>query len=255
MKIKIENEKESKCHSPSNTKFRSKLRISTHVINAIANAHILCVDCARWFEKRYTGITGRLKSNVDFHWRRCLESENGFFKSVLVKEFMIKANEKVQFIPKLCYSGKYNILVYMAGILSNSACNITMPACIVTIPVCIFTMPVCIPSMQQPCSSCSGFSSHLSGFSILIPSSLELQLEALAPATDSDMKNFYSKTHKLFQPFLEIFVQYQLVVGRCLCAVQCIIELLVTATTCVRNFTTCVLRRIILRHARKSEIH
>ena len=30
---------------------------------------------------RCSGISGKLKSNVDFHYRRCLEGENGLFQS------------------------------------------------------------------------------------------------------------------------------------------------------------------------------
>ena len=34
---------------------------------------ILCVECLRWVHKRCSGIKGKLKSNVDFCCRRCLE--------------------------------------------------------------------------------------------------------------------------------------------------------------------------------------
>ena len=34
---------------------------------------ILCVECLRWVHKRCSGISGKLKSNVDFRYRRCLE--------------------------------------------------------------------------------------------------------------------------------------------------------------------------------------
>ena len=42
---------------------------------------ILCMECLRWVHKRCSGISGKLKSNVDFHYRRCLEGVNGLFKS------------------------------------------------------------------------------------------------------------------------------------------------------------------------------
>ena len=35
-----------------------------------------CVECLGWVHKRCSGISGKLKSNVDFHCRRCLEGEN-----------------------------------------------------------------------------------------------------------------------------------------------------------------------------------
>ena len=39
-------------------------------------------------DKRCSGISGKLKSNVDFHCRRCLEREreHGLFQSVLLKD-------------------------------------------------------------------------------------------------------------------------------------------------------------------------
>ena len=66
---------------------------------------ILCVECLRWVHKRCSGITGRLKSNVDFHCRRCREGENGLFQSVLVKEVVIEPNVKLECVPKFCYLG------------------------------------------------------------------------------------------------------------------------------------------------------
>ena len=46
---------------------------------------IFCVECQRWVHKRCSDISGKLKSNVDFHCRRCLEGENDLFHSVLQK--------------------------------------------------------------------------------------------------------------------------------------------------------------------------
>ena len=36
---------------------------------------ILCVECLRWVHKRCSGIKGKLKSNVDFSCKRCLEED------------------------------------------------------------------------------------------------------------------------------------------------------------------------------------
>ena len=55
--------------------------------------------------KRCSGISGKLKSNVDFHCRRCLEGENGLFQSVLLKEVVIEPNVKLECVPKFCYLG------------------------------------------------------------------------------------------------------------------------------------------------------
>ena len=44
-----------------------------------------------------------MKSNVDFHCRRCLEDENGLFQSVLLKEFVIEPNVKLECVPEFCY--------------------------------------------------------------------------------------------------------------------------------------------------------
>ena len=58
---------------------------------------ILCVKCLRWVHKR---CSGNLKSNVDFHCRRCLEGEHGLFQSVLLKEVVIEHNVKLECVPK-----------------------------------------------------------------------------------------------------------------------------------------------------------
>ena len=52
----------------------------------VASNSIRCVECYRWVHKKCSGISGKLKSNVDFHCRGCLEGENGLFQSVLLKE-------------------------------------------------------------------------------------------------------------------------------------------------------------------------
>ena len=54
-------------------------------------------------DKRCSGISGKLKSNADYHCRRCLEGENGLFQSVLLKEVVIEPNVKLECVPKFCY--------------------------------------------------------------------------------------------------------------------------------------------------------
>ena len=41
----------------------------------VGDNSIRCVECLRWVHKRCSGISGKLKSNVDFHCRRCLVGE------------------------------------------------------------------------------------------------------------------------------------------------------------------------------------
>ena len=57
------------------------------------------------FTKRCSGISRKLKCNVDFHCRRCLEGEHGLFQSVLLKEVVIEPNVKLECVPKFCYLG------------------------------------------------------------------------------------------------------------------------------------------------------
>ena len=52
-----------------------------------------------------SGISGKLKSNTDFHCRRCLEGENGLFQSDLLKEVVIEPNVKLECVTKFCYLG------------------------------------------------------------------------------------------------------------------------------------------------------
>ena len=63
------------------------------------------MECLRWVHKRCSGISGKLKSNVDSHCRRCLQGENGLFQSVLLKEVVIEPNVKLECVPKFCYFG------------------------------------------------------------------------------------------------------------------------------------------------------
>ena len=71
----------------------------------VGDNSIRCMECLRWVHKRCSGISGKLKSNVDFHCRRCLEGEHGLFQSVLVKEVVIEPNVKLECVPKFCYLG------------------------------------------------------------------------------------------------------------------------------------------------------
>ena len=41
----------------------------------------------------------------DFHYRRCLEGENGLFQSVLLKAVVIEPNVKLKCVTKFCYLG------------------------------------------------------------------------------------------------------------------------------------------------------
>jgi hypothetical protein len=66
---------------------------------------ILCTECNRWVHKRCSGISGKLKSNVDFHCKRCVEGENGLLQSVLLKEVVIEPNVRFECVPKFCYLG------------------------------------------------------------------------------------------------------------------------------------------------------
>ena len=52
-----------------------------------------------WIHNRCSGISGMLKSNADFHCRRCLEGENSLFQSVLLKEVVIECNVKMECVP------------------------------------------------------------------------------------------------------------------------------------------------------------
>ena len=49
--------------------------------------------------------SGKLKSNVDFHCRRCLEGNNGLFQSVLLREVVMEPNVKLECVSKFCYLG------------------------------------------------------------------------------------------------------------------------------------------------------
>ena len=66
---------------------------------------ILCVECHRLVHKRCSGISGKLKNNVDFHCRRCLEGENDLLHAVLQKDVVIEPNVKLECVPKFCYLG------------------------------------------------------------------------------------------------------------------------------------------------------
>ena len=69
----------------------------------VASNSILCVECLRWVHKRCSGIKGKLKSNVDFRCRRCLEES--LVGTVLRREVEIEPNMKLECVPKFCYLG------------------------------------------------------------------------------------------------------------------------------------------------------
>ena len=71
----------------------------------VGDNSIFCVECRRWVHKRCSGISGNLKSYADFHYRRCLEGENGLSQSVSLKEVVIEPNVKLECVPKFCYLG------------------------------------------------------------------------------------------------------------------------------------------------------
>ena len=71
----------------------------------VGDNSIFGVECHRWVPKRCSGISGKLKSNADYHCSRCLEGENGLFQSVLLKEVVIESNVKLECVPKFCYLG------------------------------------------------------------------------------------------------------------------------------------------------------
>ena len=53
----------------------------------VGSNSILCVECLGWVHKRCSGIKGKLKSNVDFRCRRCLDE--GLVGTVLQRETLI----------------------------------------------------------------------------------------------------------------------------------------------------------------------
>ena len=63
------------------------------------------IRCVEWVHKRRSGISGKLKSNTDFHCRRCLEGENGLFQSVSLEEVVIEPNVKLECVTKFYYLG------------------------------------------------------------------------------------------------------------------------------------------------------
>ena len=50
----------------------------------VGDHSIRCVECLKWVQRECSAISGKLKSNTDFHCRRCFKGENGLFQSVLL---------------------------------------------------------------------------------------------------------------------------------------------------------------------------
>ena len=63
----------------------------------------MCIECLRWVHKKCSGIKGKLKSNVGFRCKRCLEE--GLVGTVLQREVEIEPNVKLECVPKFCYLG------------------------------------------------------------------------------------------------------------------------------------------------------
>ena len=67
----------------------------------VTSNSILCVECLGWVHKKCSGNKGKLKSNVDFRCKRCLDE--GLVVTVLQREVEIEPNVKLEFVPKFCY--------------------------------------------------------------------------------------------------------------------------------------------------------
>ena len=83
----------------------------------VGNNSNLSVKWVKWVHKRCSGISGRLKRNVDFHYRRCLEGNHVL--SVLLKEVVIEPNVKLECVLKFCYLGD----TFGAGGSMEEACK------------------------------------------------------------------------------------------------------------------------------------
>ena len=64
---------------------------------------MLCIECLGLVHKGCSGISGKLKSNVDFGCRRGLEE--GPAETVLQTEVEIEPKMKLECVPMFCYLG------------------------------------------------------------------------------------------------------------------------------------------------------
>ena len=61
------------------------------------------MECHSWVHKKCNGISGKLKNNIDFHCKRCLESSPD--QTVLLKEVEIEPNVKLECVSRFCCLG------------------------------------------------------------------------------------------------------------------------------------------------------
>ena len=54
-----------------------------------------------WAHKKCSYISGKLKDNIDFHCKRCLEGSSD--QSVLLREVEIEPNLKLECVSRFCY--------------------------------------------------------------------------------------------------------------------------------------------------------
>ena len=64
----------------------------------VASNSMLCIECCRWVHKKCSGISGKLKSNVVFRCRRCLEE--GPVETISQREVEIEPDVKLECIPQ-----------------------------------------------------------------------------------------------------------------------------------------------------------
>ena len=62
---------------------------------------VFAIMCLRWYNKEFSVILWRLKSDADFRGKRCLEKS--LDESVLLREVQIEPNVKLECVPKFCY--------------------------------------------------------------------------------------------------------------------------------------------------------
>ena len=56
-----------------------------------------------WAHKKCSYISGKLKDNIDFHCKRCLEGSPD--QSVLLRKVEIEPNVKLECVSRFCYLG------------------------------------------------------------------------------------------------------------------------------------------------------
>ena len=109
MRVNTGKKKVKRCQVNRGQAVDSKNRPCSVCRRGVVCNSIMCIACHRWVHKRCSGISGRMRNNVDLHCRRCSSQE------VVLRKVEIELSVRVECLPKACYLGDIYLVPVVHG--------------------------------------------------------------------------------------------------------------------------------------------